>query len=209
MGLVQTKCRSRLGLDKVWKTALLRMDIKRRHVAEGLIRPRTKRTFDTMNTDFILPSVSSTVLPPNSEPTPQASATEAQPTQRRLLTESPEIDGGTLDIANFDDTAEGLVQAATESNQLTQEELNANENLSNPSPNLPTQVTQPSTSSRTTQPSLKTKIPLKNLFRYPIDPDLPAEGLDFYWKWGVKHLEEEMFVAELMTEGLEDEGDAQ
>ena len=51
---------------------------------------------------------------------------------------------------------------------------------------------------------LKTKIPLKNLFRYPTDSDAPAEGLNFYWRWGIRHLEEEMLVAELMTEGLED-----
>ena len=35
------------------------------------------------------------------------------------------------------------------------------------------------------------------------DPDAPAKGLNTYWKWGIKHLEE-MLVAELMTESLED-----
>jgi hypothetical protein len=200
MGLVQTKCRSRLGLDKVRKTALIRMDLKRRHVAEGLIRPRTKRTFDTMSSDLIQPSMPSILLPPNSEPTPSAAA--AQPTQPPPSTEPPEINVGTLDVANFDDMAKELVQAATESDQLTREEQDADEDLSMvPPPNPPT---QPSTSSRSTRPSTKTKIPLKNLFRYPTDPDAPAEGLNFYWKWGIKHLEEEMLVAELMTDSLED-----
>jgi hypothetical protein len=203
MGLVQTKCRSRLGLDKVRKTALVRMDIKRRHVAEGLIRPRTKRTFDTMSSDLIQPSTPSILLPPNSEPAPGAAEAQTQPLPS---TEPPEINAGTLDVANFDDMAKELVQAATESDQLTQEEQDADEDLSTaPPPNPPTQS---STSSRSTQSSTKTKIPLKNLFRYPTDPDAPAEGLNFYWKWGIKHLEEEMLVAELMTDSLEDVDDA-
>ena len=48
-----------------------------------------------------------------------------------------------------------------------------------------------------------TTLPPKNLFRYPTDTDPPAEGLNFYWRWGIKHFEEEMLVAELMTDGLE------
>lgn len=40
------------------------------------------------------------------------------------------------------------------------------------------------------------------------DPDAPAKGLNTYWKWGIKHLEE-MLVAELMTESLEDVDEAQ
>jgi hypothetical protein len=147
----------------------------------------------------------SNTLPPDSEPTP--SAAEAQPTQPPPSIEPPEINAaGTLDVANFDDMAEELVQAATESDQLTREEQDAYEDLSMPPPDPPT---QPGTSSRSTRPSMKTKIPLKNLFRYPTDPDAPAEGLNFYWKWGIKHLEEEMLVAELMTDGLEDVDDAQ
>lgn len=69
------------------------MDIKR-HVAEG---PRTKRTFDTMNSDLIQPSIPSISLPPNSEPTP--SAAETQPTQPPPSTEPPETNAGTLEVA--------------------------------------------------------------------------------------------------------------
>jgi hypothetical protein len=202
MGIVQTKHRSRLGLDKVRKTALIRMDIKRHHVAEGLIRPRSKRTFNAMNSDFVQPSIPSISLPPSSEPTP--SAADSQPTQPPPSTKSPENNTGTLDITNFDDIAEELVQAAAESDRLTQEEQDADEALPAPQPNPPN---PPSASSRSTRPS-KTTIPLKSLFRYPTDPDAPAEGLDFYWKWGIKHLEEEMSVAELMAEDLEDVDEA-
>jgi hypothetical protein len=102
--------------------------------------------------------------------------------------------------------AEELVQAATESDQLTREEQDADEDLTMPPPDPPA---QPGTCSRSTRPSMKTKIPLKNLFRYPTDPDAPAEGLNFYWKWGIKHVEEEMLAAELMTDGLEDVDNAQ
>jgi hypothetical protein len=52
-------------------------------------------------------------------------------------------------------------------------------------------------------------LPVKSLFRYPTDPDSPAKGLNFYWRWGIKHLEEEMLVAELMTGGLEDIDDTE
>ncbi|KAH9954167.1 ribonuclease H-like domain-containing protein [Lactifluus volemus] len=78
MGIVQTKYRSRLGLDKVRKTALIQMDIKRHHVAK-----------------------------------------DSQPTQPPPSTKSPENNTGTLDITNFDDIAEELVQAAAESDRLT------------------------------------------------------------------------------------------
>jgi len=179
------------------------MDIKRRHVTEGLIRLRTKRTFDAMNSDFIQVSTPSILLPPDSGPTP--SAAEAQPVQPSPSAGPPVIDMGTLDVANFDDVAEELVRGAIETDQLTQEEQNADEGLSTTPLNPPI---QPSTSCRSTRPS-KTKIPLKNLFRYPTDPDAPAEGLNFYWKWGIKHLDEEMLVAELMTEGLDDVDEAQ
>ena len=40
MGLVQTKYSSKLGLDKVRKTAPARMDIKRRHITGGHMHPR-------------------------------------------------------------------------------------------------------------------------------------------------------------------------
>ena len=56
---------------------------------------------------------------------------------------------------------------------------------------------------------LKMKIPLKNLFQYPTDLDAPTEGLNFYWRWGIRHLEEELLVTKLMTEGLEDIDKAQ
>ncbi|KAF8489256.1 hypothetical protein F5888DRAFT_1638680 [Russula emetica] len=47
------------------------------------------------------------------------------------------------------------------------------------------------------------------LARARVPDSVPAEGLDFYWKWGIKHLEEEMLVAELMTDSLEDIDDSE
>jgi hypothetical protein len=159
--------------------------------------------------EFVQPSTPSILLP--SEPAPPGSTAGAQPTQP-VSTGPPEISEpstGTFDVTNFNDITEELVRAAAESNRLSQEEQDADGDLSAPtcSPVAPvaplTQSGQPKTSSRSTRPS-KTKIPLKDLFRYPTDPRAPAEGLNFYWKWGIKHLEDEMMVAELMTEGLED-----
>ena len=75
------------------------------------------------------------------KPTP--SVTEAQ--QMWLLslepaTELPKVNMEMLNVANFDDIADKLVQAAMESDQLNQEEQNAdpNEGLLIPSPNLST-----------------------------------------------------------------------
>lgn len=58
------------------------------------------------------------------------------------LTESPEIDTpctGIIDIANFNSIAEELLQAAagSESDRLTWEEQDADEDLSAPPPNPP------------------------------------------------------------------------
>ena len=45
MGLVHTGIRSRLGVDKVRKTTMVGMDIKRMHVETGLLHARGKRNF--------------------------------------------------------------------------------------------------------------------------------------------------------------------
>src|SRR5882762_313424 len=51
--------------------------------------------------------------------------------------------------------------------------------------------------------SMKTRIPLMKLFDY----DLPDNGLDFYWKEGLKNLEEESLAYEALH--MEREGIAQ
>ncbi|KAF8168429.1 hypothetical protein B0H34DRAFT_685441 [Crassisporium funariophilum] len=45
MGLVHTAIRSRLGVEKVRKSTMVGMDIRRTHVEAGLLRPRGRRSF--------------------------------------------------------------------------------------------------------------------------------------------------------------------
>jgi len=45
MGLVQTATRSRLSVDKVRKTTIVGMDIKRSHIEAGLVQKRERREF--------------------------------------------------------------------------------------------------------------------------------------------------------------------
>jgi hypothetical protein len=45
MGLVQTAARSRLSVDKVRKTTIVGMDIKRSHIEAGLVQKRERREF--------------------------------------------------------------------------------------------------------------------------------------------------------------------
>ncbi|KAH9960743.1 hypothetical protein BJV74DRAFT_890819 [Russula compacta] len=78
-----------------------------------------------------------------SEPTPSTAAADTQLTQPPSSTKPPEMDMGMLDVANFDDIAEELVQAAVESDRLTKEEQDTDKGLLTSPPNPPT---QPSTS---------------------------------------------------------------
>jgi hypothetical protein len=45
MGLVHTAIRSKLGVEKVRKTTMVGMDIKRAHIEAGLLHTRGKRNF--------------------------------------------------------------------------------------------------------------------------------------------------------------------
>lgn len=50
MGNIHTKRRVRLGYEKVFDTAKIRMDLKRKHAGEGLTRARLKRQFGSTHT---------------------------------------------------------------------------------------------------------------------------------------------------------------
>ena len=62
MGLLHTAIRSKLGVDKVRKTTIVGMDIKREHIDAGLVWPRAHRHFDTSNTT---PETGTTDFEPN------------------------------------------------------------------------------------------------------------------------------------------------
>ena len=62
MGLVHTAIRSRLGIDKVRKTTVVGMDLKREHIDAGLVRPRSHRHFEAPSSSNPTPETRSTDL---------------------------------------------------------------------------------------------------------------------------------------------------
>jgi hypothetical protein len=50
----------------------------------------------------------------------------------------------------------------------------------------------------------RTQIPLKVLFIYPTDPNASLNGMDDFWKGGVKNLENEAEVLEILSASGED-----
>ena len=80
-------------------------------------------------------------------------------------------------------------------------------NLSPPlAPSAPAAVSAPP---QTQMASSKTSIPLKHLFKYPSEPGpLPdSEPLAFYWKGGVKGLDQEVVLLEMGGDGVDGEAD--
>jgi hypothetical protein len=61
MGLVHTGIRSKLGVEKVRKTTMVGMDIKRMHLEAGLLHARGKRNFTSQQE----PDQESDPLPPD------------------------------------------------------------------------------------------------------------------------------------------------
>jgi hypothetical protein len=45
----------------------------------------------------------------------------------------------------------------------------------------------------------KTCIPLEILFEYPTDTNLPSEGMNSFWRGGIKNLEKEMEAYEILA----------
>jgi len=44
----------------------------------------------------------------------------------------------------------------------------------------------------------KTSIPLKILFKYPTDKDLPPDGMNLFWRGGIEDLENKMEAYEIL-----------
>ena len=54
---------------------------------------------------------------------------------------------------------------------------------------------------------MKVVIPLRILFKYPTESDLPSEGMNTFWKGGIQNLEKEMEVCELLSSEGEENTD--
>ncbi|KAF8062590.1 ribonuclease H-like domain-containing protein [Lyophyllum atratum] len=143
-GQVHTKYRNKLKAEQVHKIGVVKMDIRRKNIAEGLVRNRKKCKFGDMDLD----SPDSTDSSPSTDPT----------------------DFLTLGRSLIDDAANNNIEPV----------LNPDSN--------------PTTSSAPSLPQGRPKkIPLEKLFNYgTVAETLRGTGLDFYWKGGIRNIEEEL-----------------
>jgi hypothetical protein len=175
MGLVQTATRSKLSMDKVRKTTMVGMDIKRSHIEAGLVRTRERR-------DFGMPETSSGRVTGLGEDSEVA-----------VL----EVDD--LEILDFDQLAKQLVEDASEDVV----ELDADEDPQMPlTIRLPLQAIHSALQETPPARSAAIKIPLKSLFIFPEDLSITSE-LAYFWKGGIQNLEKEMAVHETLCSNQE------
>jgi hypothetical protein len=183
MGLVHTAIRSRLGVEKVRKTTVVGMDIKRSHIESGWVLPREHRKFE---------------MPTSNGPgndTPDVSATE-------LNISSLE------NVLDFEELAEELINDAS-----TDIESDSDSDDEQPplTIRLPLHAIHaalpPSTPLR---PVPKTAIPLKLLFIFPTGQPSSSStaGLDYFWQGGIKNLDKEMEAFEILCASQESPGEA-
>jgi hypothetical protein len=179
MGLVHTAIRSRLSVDKVRKTTVVGMDIKREHIDAGLIRPRAHRNFEA---------------PTSSNTMPETASTDFEPSEFE-------------DVLDFDQLAEQLIEEAandTDSDSDTDDPSSAPVPTPSLTIRLPVQAIQAALPDSTLpKPVSKTAIPLKLLFTFPADRNSPSTGMDYFWKGGIKNLDKEMEAYEILWSNQE------
>ncbi|KIL54278.1 hypothetical protein M378DRAFT_1059173 [Amanita muscaria Koide BX008] len=189
MGLVHTGIRSKLGVEKVRKTTMVGMDIKRTHLEAGLLHARSKRSF-----------------------TSEAGAQESDHTSSA----ADHLDIGDLhqdDPLDFDQLSERLIAGAASAN--VDKDIGDGYDDTNEFPPAVTvqaltitipPLTSATPSSQATQVK-RTCIPLEILFDYPTDIDPPSVGMNSFWRGGIENLEKEMEVYDILHSGLEENSD--
>jgi hypothetical protein len=193
MGLVHTAIRSRLSVEKVRKATIVGMDIKRMHKEAGLLRVQARRNFTS-----------------SSGSEPEAGEQDTEPA---LADDLGEIN----DPLDFDQLSEQLIAGALSASgdkdvgDTDDDELPST--VTPPAP--PLTITIPplnlATRSAPSQHStaVKVSIPLKILFKYPTDRDPPSDGMNTFWKGGIRNLEKELEAYELLLSRLSGSGDSE
>jgi len=186
MGLVHTAIRSKLSIDKVRKTTILGMDLKREHINAGLVQPRTHRHFEAPTSNPTGPEAGSTV-------------TDFEPSDFE-------------DVLDFDQLAEQLIEEAADDDIGSATDLDTDDN-GPPPPTIPTpaltirlpvhaiQAALPDSTPPRAVP--KTAIPLKLLFIFPTDRNSPSTGTDYFWQGGIKNLDREIEAYEILCSNQE------
>jgi hypothetical protein len=180
MGLVHTAVRSRLSVEKVRKTAIVGMDIKRSHIEAGLAHPRGHRNFEP--------------------PTSGNGEHEAGPAT--TVDFDIEDDEEVLDFNQLANQLIGEANADLDSDSDTDDDEPPPPPLTIRPPLHAIHAALPNPTQRrrpATDP--KTAIPLKLLFIYPTDH--PSTGMDYFWQGGIENLDKEMNAYEILCSGQE------
>lgn len=177
MGLVHTKTHSKLSTDKVRKTTIVGMDIKRLHIEAGLIRPQSQRNFTT----------------PGKEESSAESHLEIEESDRVLDFDelSNKLVGGAdagNQIPDTDSDTDDDLPPAPPISTHTSTSL---------------RITLPHTvlpSTQTTSTCVKrVSIPLKKLFVFPTELDVASSSaIEYFWQGGIRNLEQEMEAHEIL-----------
>ncbi|KAF8256976.1 hypothetical protein EI94DRAFT_1761551, partial [Lactarius quietus] len=199
MGLVHTGIHSKLGVEKVHKTTMVGMDIKRSHLEAGLVHSRGKRNFTGFTSE---------------------SEAGAQETDRANLTTITDIGDQEDGLMDFNQLSERLIARAVSASldrDVGDDYDDSNEfppGNTTPVASGSLMITIPPLNSASLSPQAaqhkKTSIPLEILFQYPTDTDLPSEGMNSFWR-GVENLEKEMEAYEILNaneeafDGIQDE----
>ena len=176
MGLVQTATRSKLSIDKVRKTTMVGMDIKRSHIEAGLVRTRERR-------DFSMPETSSSRVTGVDEDSGDVT-----------------VDVDDPEILDFDQLARQLIEDASEDLG----ELDADEDLPQVPLTIRLPLLAIHSALQATPParSAAIKIPLQLLFIFPKDLSTTSE-MAYFWKGGIQNLAKEMVVHEILCSSQE------
>ena len=196
MGLVHTAIRSKLSIEKVRKATIVGMDLKRMHTEAGLLRTQAKRNFNF-----------------GSRLEAQVGEQDAEPS----ADDQPEDLGDTInDPLDFDQLSERLIAgAASASGDKDVGDADSDDELpSTIMPVPPLTITIPPLYSATRSAQSNTlapvivSIPLRILFKYPLEKDPPSDGMNTFWRGGIQNLDRELEAYDLLS-GSHEPGDSE
>jgi hypothetical protein len=173
MGLVHTAIRSKLGVDKVRKTTVVGMDIKREHIDSGLVRSRARRNFEA---------------PTSGDATREVGTSDLDP-------------GEFNEVLDFDQLAMQLIKEAKDDLDSDDDEPPPPLTIRLPLQAIHAALPAATPQQPTIIP--KTAIPLESLFIFPTNRESPSSGMDYFWQGGIKNLDREMEAYEILCEASE------
>jgi hypothetical protein len=216
MGRIHAATCSRLGVEKVRKTTIIGMDITRSHLEAGLLRRCHLDAFPANNEreaevgaeaeDLDAAGSNLDIGNLDLEPGVAADPLDFEKLAARLVADAGADNDSDSELESDDEEPPPtpLPNPATSSGGIQTRRAASRTTLpvpvaaaAAPAPTLPPQT------SRQTR-SRKTQIPLKILFIYPTDVNASLNGLDDFWKGGIKNLENESAVLEILSGNGED-----